>query len=276
MTATVAVPYVLGVSQPEVRRLVEQSEVYAAATEDGLRRAGVGAGMHVLDVGAGAGGVSLLVARLVGPGGSVTALDVAPEMLEVTKARAAMSGLPNVAVMQADLATFAAERRYDAVVGRLILIHLGDPVSALRRLAAAVRPGGLVAFSEYAMSIGGQRPPGKLFTATLDRVLETFRGAGRPIDLGLELPRLFRAAGLAEPASQVGAPLGEPRDAAIYQLLASTSATLLPLSERLGVVAPGEVDQATLEQRLAAEAASTDAVTVPPLLVTTWARVAAA
>ena len=36
----------------------------------------------------------------------------------------------------------------DAVIGRLILMHLADPVSALRQLAGLVRPGGLIAFCE--------------------------------------------------------------------------------------------------------------------------------
>ncbi len=36
----------------------------------------------------------------------------------------------------------------DAVIGRLILMHLPDLAATLRRLRSLVRPGGVVAFSE--------------------------------------------------------------------------------------------------------------------------------
>ena len=43
--------YVLGHSRAELDRLTEQSTFYAAATEDMMRRAGIGPGMRVLEVG---------------------------------------------------------------------------------------------------------------------------------------------------------------------------------------------------------------------------------
>jgi hypothetical protein len=50
-------PYVLGHSEPELQRLIEQSRFYGELTEQFLRSAGLGAGMRVLDVGCGAGDV---------------------------------------------------------------------------------------------------------------------------------------------------------------------------------------------------------------------------
>jgi SAM-dependent methyltransferase len=276
MSTPVSHPYVLGDSAPEVRRLIEQSDLYAAATEDALRRAGIREGMDVLDVGAGAGGVTLLLSGLVGTRGSVVALDSSAEMLQVTTARAASAGCHNVSVLRADLTDLDPPRRFDAVVGRLVLMHVPDPVDVVRRLAgSAVRTGGLVAFSEFAMSFAGARPPGPLFTRTLDRVVETFTRAGRPVDMGLMLPRTFRAAGLSDPASQVGGVLGESGDEAVHRLLADTARALLPVSERVGLVPPGTADQDSLAERLAEESRSLGSVGIPPLLVTTWARVPA-
>lgn len=50
-------------------------------------------GMLVLDVGCGMGFGSIAMAKLVGSGGSVVAVDVQPQMLEVLKRRAADAGM---------------------------------------------------------------------------------------------------------------------------------------------------------------------------------------
>ena len=54
--------YVLGHADAELQRLAEQSAFYADLTEDAFRRAGLAPGIRVLDVGCGAGDVSLLAA----------------------------------------------------------------------------------------------------------------------------------------------------------------------------------------------------------------------
>ena len=55
--------YPLGYTNDEARRLAMQAVYLEDLTADVLRRAGVGTGMHVLDLGCGVGDVSLLVAR---------------------------------------------------------------------------------------------------------------------------------------------------------------------------------------------------------------------
>jgi SAM-dependent methyltransferase len=61
-----------------------------------LDRAGVEAGMRVLDAGAGTGRVTIAAAGRVGPGGEVVALDLQPRMLAHVRHRAAGRGLANV------------------------------------------------------------------------------------------------------------------------------------------------------------------------------------
>ena len=73
--ATMTRPYVLGHSDPELNRLAMQSAFWGELTEEVFRRAGIGVGMHVLDIGSGAGDVAFLAARLVGPTGSVLSID---------------------------------------------------------------------------------------------------------------------------------------------------------------------------------------------------------
>lgn len=61
--------YALGYSAEEFRRLELQGAFFRDLTHDVLNRAGLRAGMHVLDVGCGVGDVALLAGEFVGPAG---------------------------------------------------------------------------------------------------------------------------------------------------------------------------------------------------------------
>jgi ubiquinone/menaquinone biosynthesis C-methylase UbiE len=62
--------YNFGYSEREIRRLMRQATILRPITERLLRAAGAGTGMRVLDLGCGAGDVSMLAAELV-PTGAV-------------------------------------------------------------------------------------------------------------------------------------------------------------------------------------------------------------
>ncbi|MFL6520011.1 MAG: methyltransferase domain-containing protein [Chthoniobacterales bacterium] len=67
--------YLLGHSASELRRLEEQAQFFGSLTKLVFREAGLSEGMRVLDVGSGAGDVSLLAGSFVGPGGEVIGVD---------------------------------------------------------------------------------------------------------------------------------------------------------------------------------------------------------
>jgi ubiquinone/menaquinone biosynthesis C-methylase UbiE len=89
--------------------------------------------MTVLDLGGGAGDVALLAAGLVGPTGRVLGVDEHPRILETARQRAADVGVADVAFAGGDLRDFVPDGAVDALVGRLILCHLPDPVAVSRR-----------------------------------------------------------------------------------------------------------------------------------------------
>ncbi len=80
--------YILGHSADELDRLIDQARFFGDLTEHVLRSAGLAHGMRVLDVGCGAGDVSLLAAQLVGPRGSVLGVDRSAAPLASARARA--------------------------------------------------------------------------------------------------------------------------------------------------------------------------------------------
>jgi Methyltransferase domain len=81
-------PYALGHSERELKRLTIQARLYDPFTEQAFRDAGITAGVRVLDVGCGAGDVSFLAARLVGPTGEVVGVDRAAVAVATASRRA--------------------------------------------------------------------------------------------------------------------------------------------------------------------------------------------
>src|SRR5262249_47283275 len=144
--------YVLGHTDHERRRLALQASIINSLTDAFLRRAGISAGMHGLELGCGIGEVSLITARLVGPHGHVHCIDIDPEALEIARGRTRSAGHDYVTFEQTDVMQHAPARPYDAIIGRHILIHTADALAVLKKAVATVHVGGLIAFQEYDLS----------------------------------------------------------------------------------------------------------------------------
>jgi ubiquinone/menaquinone biosynthesis C-methylase UbiE len=84
--------------------------------------------MRVLDVGCGMGDVTMIVAQLVGPQGKVVSIDLDPAAVSTAFGRAAAAGLENTTFCQADISAFTDVEPFDAIVGRLVLEFLPDPL----------------------------------------------------------------------------------------------------------------------------------------------------
>jgi ubiquinone/menaquinone biosynthesis C-methylase UbiE len=266
--------YVLGHNDPEIERLLLQGRIYAGHTEQALRLAGLEPGMRVLDVGCGPGDVSLAAAHIVGPTGSVTAVDEQSSILDVAAQRAAEHGASNIAFHQTEIANFTPAEPFDAVIGRLILMHLPDPVVALRKLAGLVRPGGVVTFQDFEVSAASSVPELPLFTRVRDLIVQAFRGAGATTEMGTSLYRVFGRAGLSAPRMTMGACLGGIADPDVIEFVMGVWRTMLPVAERLGLELGDEItDLESLPGRLCAEAATQEAVIILPPLISAWATI---
>ncbi len=117
-------------------------------TERLLRRVNIGPGMRVLDLGCGAGDVSMLAAEFVGPTGLVVGIDRNREVLTLAAERARAAGLRQISFEQTSVESFSSQQAFDLVIGRYILIHQSDPVGFLRAAARLVSKGGSIAFHE--------------------------------------------------------------------------------------------------------------------------------
>src|SRR5262249_51602570 len=167
-------PYLLGNTSAEHQRLMRQGAFLADLTRQLFVAAGIGPGMRVLDVGCGVGDVSFVAGELVGPGGTVVGIDRDPAAVALARERAAAAGLRHVRFEVGDACAPPVEGKFDAVVGRLILLYLGDVPAALRRLAALVGPGGRLVFQEMVMTGGRSVPPLPVFSRMMGWLAETF------------------------------------------------------------------------------------------------------
>lgn len=262
--------YVFELSE-EARRLEKQGLFLAPLTRRLCEDAGITAGMKVLEVGCGAGDVTLLLAEMVCPGGTIVGIDSNQALLEIASERVQAAGLQNVSFMSGDILTITLDNDFDAVVGRLILVHVQDKVALLRRVSTHVRPGGLVVFQEpdHTHPIA-TLPRARLFEQTWNWWVEATRRAGLERQMGLKLFGVFLDAGLPAPQMRLEGVMGGGPNWGGYDHVASLVRGLLPLIVQGGIATAEEVEIDTLAQRLREEIMSQRGVVMGLSLVSAW------
>ena len=198
MSANQPAPYVLGSDAAEVARLELPGADDRAAHGRAAPAAGIREGMRVLDLGAGPGHVSLLLAEMVGPTGEVVGVEADERMLGHAEERRAAAGVGNVRYQHADARTFRDPEPFDAVTERLMLFHLADAVDVVRHHAAGLRPGGTFVAIDFDVGAARSEPHTELAATLVGWILAAFRAAGADPTIGTRLVPLLTAAGLAE------------------------------------------------------------------------------
>jgi SAM-dependent methyltransferase len=268
--------YLLGHSSHELSRLAQQGAFFAEITRRALVRAGIRRGMRVLDIGCGAGDVSLLAAALVGGRGHVTGIDRVPAAVRAARRRAGQAAIRHLTFRRTSLEALRLETPVDAVIGRFVLMHQAQPASALAQAVRHLRRGGVVAMIESHMR--GSVPAVHAWpqSPTYDRLMHwmtaVIDASGAHSDMGLRLRQTFLDAGLPEPALAVEARVEGGADAPIVRYTIDSVRSLLPAAQRAGITTIVESDLPVLEARLRREAAAAGAVLTSPLIVSASCR----
>lgn len=151
-------------------------------------------GARMLDVGCGAG---LLSEAMAAESAQVTALDLAPELIEVARLHLLESGL-RVDYQLQSVESLAEQQpgQFDAITCMEMLEHVPDPASVLRACATLLKPGGQLFLSTlnrtpaaFALAIVGAEYIARL----LPRGTHDYKQFIKPSELGGWL----RAAGLS-------------------------------------------------------------------------------
>lgn len=159
-----------------------RDDVYRRPLATALERLDVGPGWKAVDVGAGAGDVTIALAEVVGQQGRIYAVDIDP--LARDEVAAAGASHAQVIALTQSAETLVLPEKVDLAFCRFLLMHVFDPLAVLRSMSAVVRSGGYLVAQEPITSAG-----------RIDGTPLQMPSARRP-DIGALLPRLVRDAGL--------------------------------------------------------------------------------
>lgn len=188
--------YALVLDPGEVARYRMMAEQARGAEAELWRRAGIGPGARVADVGCGPGALLPVLAAEVGPDGQVTGVDGDPAA--VAAARAYTSGLDTVSVREGSAtATGLEPGAYDVVTVRHVLAHNGGAEQEIvSHLAGLLRPGGCLYLVDV-FAPGIASVPEVPLVAEIDERYKAFHAArGNDLRTGVHLAEWLRGAGL--------------------------------------------------------------------------------
>ncbi len=103
-------------------------------------------GEHVLDVGCGAGALTLKAAFQVGAQRGAIGIDVSKPLLSLARRRASERGAATT-FEEADAGAYRSERPVDAMISRFGVMFFDDPIAAFANLRENLRPDGRMTFA---------------------------------------------------------------------------------------------------------------------------------
>ncbi len=187
----------------ELARLDRQASVMVDKEVALLRSLGLTDGHRVLDVGCGAGGLAIAVAKHL-PAAEVLGIDPNPVMTERAEEARASAVAPNCRFELGNaLALPLQEESQDFTFSRLVIQHLSAPDEAVGEIHRVLVPGGtavLIDIDDGGMVVHPE-PRGYARMMETVQAIKTDMGANRQV--GRELPALLLRAGFDNPGLKV-------------------------------------------------------------------------
>lgn len=163
--------------------------------------------MRCIDLGRGGGEVTLELAKLIAPQGTVVGVDQDEVELALAREAGADRGITNVEFRALNVHVWDEPAAYDVVYCRFLLHHLSQPVTILRRMWAAVRPGGVIIVEDADFDGWCCYPANDGFEFFLRMYQEVLGRWGGDHALGRKLYTYFLEAGIPNAAINLATPL---------------------------------------------------------------------
>jgi ubiquinone/menaquinone biosynthesis C-methylase UbiE len=191
--------YVLGYRRAEQKRLQLQAQQLAHESNWLLDQIGVAAGGRVVEIGCGPEGCLELLAKRVGPTGTVVGVERSQDAVDLAREFILERGLKNVDVFCRDARSTELPRAaFDLATARLVLVNVPDPQQIVAELVALVKPGGWIASHEADWMGHVCDPPSGAWSTLVDLFVAYSERNGIDPFIGRKLPRLLREAGVED------------------------------------------------------------------------------
>jgi SAM-dependent methyltransferase len=256
----------------EYQRLRDQAMMWQRATEEVLDRIGLAPGMSCLDVDSGPGAVMRLMADRVGPQGRVTGIEIDGALGAQALADLRAQGGTSFEIIAGNMLELdqVPGAPFDLTFCRLFLMHMQEPVAALEKMLYWTKSGGTVVAQEFDFGAIAVEPLCPAM-AEFNRLFEgVFRGHGRNLRAGRQLPAQFEAAGLGLPdGTDAEAKFLPLKDLA--QMLIGVYQGLFAAAAELGIADATRAEAFKVDMEEAASDGRYYCLT--PILIGAWKRV---
>jgi len=205
-----------------------------------LERAGLLAGMRVLEIGSGGGDLAFDIARIVTPAGHVLGIDIDQTKLDLATSEAREQGLTNVRFQFADITESTPASDFDLVHARFVLTHLTNPAQALAHIRTALRPGGIIVLEDIDFRGYFCYPDCAAVWRYVQLYTETTKRKGVDANIGPRLPGLLVAAGFENVRMNVVQPAGTEGDVKLMSPLTMENVADAVIAE--GLATSEEID----------------------------------
>jgi len=207
--------YLLGDSRRESARLRQQARLWDPTAHALFDRLNVRRGWRVLEIGPGQGSLHLELRRRVR--GPVDIVERSSTFTDALRRRCVRDGFGAGAVWECDLIDAPLPRRaYDLIFARWVLLFLPDVEAHLRKLVAALKPGGRIAVEDYCRGTLRMVPEPQEWNDFLQADLAFFASQGGDGNIGSHLPALYEKVGLdvvdVTPTTKVARPRSQEWD----------------------------------------------------------------
>lgn len=127
---------------------------------------GIREGMKIADFGCGSGHFTILMAKIAGEGGLVTAIDIMDTALDTVRAKAKSEGLKNIATIRSNLevanSSGLATGSQDIVLLANVLFQSNKKEEIIREASRILKSSGGMVIISWKKGAGGFGPPDEL------------------------------------------------------------------------------------------------------------------
>jgi ubiquinone/menaquinone biosynthesis C-methylase UbiE len=145
--------YMLKTGEAGALRLSLLNELHGPYSHSFLRNASPAKGMKILELGCGTGNMALWMASNIVPLGKVYGIDVNVDQIKIARKQASSHNVVNIEFNSLSIYDVdKIDEKFDLIYCRYLLMHLANPIEALKKAISLLNTGGKIICEEPTIS----------------------------------------------------------------------------------------------------------------------------